>query len=95
MQIESANPRGCYCQLWQSDPEGMRAQKYAEGYCGVCERCGKPGHTRHHPANFPVTSAWCDRCYKIVYFTRFRYSLYFWAGLLTILFTVTKEFWSR
>ena len=28
-------------------------------YCGVCQVCGKPGHTRAHP-NLPTTGAWCD-----------------------------------
>ena len=47
------NPRSCYC-------------KAGETFCGTCERCGAPGHTRHFPGPVPVTGAWCDRCYRVV-----------------------------
>lgn len=43
------NERHCYC-------------KPGDEFCGTCERCGAPGHTRHAPSQ-PYTGAWCDRCY--------------------------------
>ena len=49
----SADARGCYC-------------KAGDASCGTCERCGQPGHTRHAPAPFPTTGAWCDVCYRTV-----------------------------
>ena len=55
-----AERRGCYC------VEGGRNDDLPEGYCGRCELCGKPGHTRHHPGPVPVTGAWCDRHYRMV-----------------------------
>ena len=55
------NARGCYCNLWRTKPETLRLQGIPEGYCGICERCGVPGHTRHHPGGVPYTGEWCDR----------------------------------
>lgn len=75
------NPRGCYCGLWRKAPELLRQQGHAEGFCGKCLRCGQSGHTRHHPS-MPTTGAWCDRCYRLLYWTRFRYSPAFWVFLL-------------
>jgi hypothetical protein len=63
---DSDNPRGCYCGLWKTNPDFLREQQCAEGFCGNCERCGAPGHTRHFPGPLPRTGAWCDRCYRIV-----------------------------
>jgi len=45
------NQRACYCAPGETS-------------CGICERCGVPGHTRHFPGPVPVTGAWCDRCYR-------------------------------
>jgi hypothetical protein len=58
--------RGCYCGLWDKDPAMYEEKGYPLGYCGFCERCGVPGHTRHHPGPVPYTGTWCDRCYGIV-----------------------------
>lgn len=63
------NPRGCYCGLWETKPEFMREKNYPPGFCGFCERCGAPGHTRHFPGPVPYTGTWCDRCYRIVPWT--------------------------
>ncbi|MDQ6979382.1 MAG: hypothetical protein Q9M09_04285 [Mariprofundaceae bacterium] len=50
----------CYCEERLSDPElAAVMEEIPEGYCGLCDTCGKPGHTRAHP-HAPVTSAWCD-----------------------------------
>lgn len=57
----------CYCD--SLDAEWKAKQGYAEGFCGVCERCGAPGHTQHFPGPVPYTGAWCDRCVKIVAYT--------------------------
>lgn len=59
--------RQCYCDSLSA--EWKAQQGYAEGFCGVCERCGKPGHTQHFPGPVPYTGAWCDRCVKIVAWT--------------------------
>jgi hypothetical protein len=56
--------RQCYCDSLSA--EWKAEQGYAEGFCGVCERCGKPGHTQHFPGPLPYTGSWCDRCVKIV-----------------------------
>ena len=60
----SADPPGCYCGLWQTNPEVLRSQGVPEGYCGLCQVCSKPGHTRHYPGPVPYTGAWCDPCYR-------------------------------
>jgi hypothetical protein len=59
----------CYCDSLSAEWKAM--PDYQEGYCGVCERCGKPGHTQHFPGPVPYTGAWCDRCVKIVAYTWF------------------------
>ena len=61
-----ANAKGCYCTVWKKNPDAYRAHGLEPGFCGICERCGKPGHTRHYPGPVPYTGAWCDRCYRIV-----------------------------
>lgn len=63
------NERGCYCGLWRTSPETLRAQRLPEGFCGFCERCGVAGHTRHFPGPVPRTGSWCDRCHRIVAWT--------------------------
>lgn len=63
----SAPKRNCYCGSF--DREFLRQQGIPEGFCGICERCGKPGHTQHFPGPVPYTGAWCDRCVKIVALT--------------------------
>jgi hypothetical protein len=58
--------RDCYCGLWQTNPSALTEQGVPKGYCGICERCGAPGHTRHYPGPKPLTGAWCGRCYKLI-----------------------------
>lgn len=60
------NERSCYCGLWETNPEFLREQGVPEGHCGICQRCGAPGHTRHFPGPVPYTGAWCDACYRVV-----------------------------
>lgn len=62
-----APKRQCYCDSLSAEWKAERG--YAEGFCGVCERCGQPGHTQHFPGPVPYTGAWCDRCVKIVAWT--------------------------
>jgi len=58
--------RGCYCGIWEQNPSFHEARGVPRGYCGFCERCGKPGHTRHFPGAVPYTGTWCDFHYRIV-----------------------------
>jgi hypothetical protein len=64
MTLIRSNDRGCYCALWDSNPEVLEREGLSRGWCGWCNVCGAPGHTRHAP-NAPYTAAWCDRCYKL------------------------------
>lgn len=63
----SSEKRQCYCD--SLSPEWKAEQGYPEGFCGICERCGKPGHTQHFPGPVPYTGAWCDKCVRIVAYT--------------------------
>lgn len=64
------NARGCYCELWwDTIPEVLEKQGVPHGYCGLCEVCGRPGHTRHHPGAVPYTGSWCDWHYRRVALT--------------------------
>lgn len=49
---------GCYCK--QIKVESTSEGNLPEGYCGICEICGKLGHTRAH-SRLATTSAWCDK----------------------------------
>ena len=46
----SNDSKHCYC-------------KPGDEFCGKCDICGKPGHTRHFPAPVALTGAWCDLHY--------------------------------
>jgi len=54
----------CYCNSF--DDEYRKKNKIPDGYCGLCDICGKPGHTQHFPGSVPYTGTWCDRCLQIV-----------------------------
>jgi hypothetical protein len=60
------NERNCYCPRSGPQPEYLQRQGVPEGFCGMCELCGQPGHARHFPGAVPYTGAWCDSCYKRV-----------------------------
>ncbi len=62
--LARAEKLGCYCILWDKDPEHLKNKQVPEGYCGLCETCGRPGHTRHFPGAVPYTGTWCDRHYR-------------------------------
>jgi hypothetical protein len=55
---------GCYCADRKSNAQVAELMKdIPEGYCGICDVCGRPGHTRAHPS-LPTTGAWCDEHWK-------------------------------
>ncbi|MCP4645191.1 MAG: hypothetical protein GY851_32415 [bacterium] len=61
---EGMKKRHCYCDLWEKKPEVLEQQGVPRGYCGFCNVCGEPGHTRHFPGAVPYTGSWCDRHYR-------------------------------
>lgn len=58
------NKRECSCD--DIDDEYRRENKIADGFCGICEECGKPGHTQRFPGYEPRYGAWCDKCLQMV-----------------------------
>jgi hypothetical protein len=48
----------CYCDVLSAEAKAELG--VAEGFCGRCEVCGAPGHTRHAPGAQPYTGSWCD-----------------------------------
>lgn len=80
----AARERGCYCGLWDKDPAIYEKQGLPPGYCGICERCGVPGHLRHFPGPVPYTGAWCEKCYLILKWTWPFRSVMGWLCLLAI-----------
>ena len=75
--------RQCYC--GSSDDASLRQRNIPPGFCGICERCGAPGHTRHFPGPIPYTGAWCDRCVRIVALTWPLKSPRLWFAVLVAL----------
>ena len=53
----------CYCSEREKSPESD--SQIPPGFCGICEICQRPGHTRAHP-HLPVTSAWCEQHWEEV-----------------------------
>jgi hypothetical protein len=50
----------CYCNERKTNPAIAESMKdIPDGFCGICEICGKPGHTKTHP-HLPTTGSWCD-----------------------------------
>ena len=49
----------CQCEARRRFPE--KYQGIPEGYCGLCDICGQPGHWRQHPHLKGAGGAWCDR----------------------------------
>ncbi len=61
----SINNRDCYCEvLREKDPAYFIKYKIPDGYCGICEKCKMPGHTRSHPGAVSYTGSWCDKHYR-------------------------------
>jgi len=92
---KARNRRDCYCGLWDTDPEYLKREGIPKGYCGLCQVCGQPGHTRHHPGSVPYTGAWCDRHYRKLAWTHplaFPGTL-LWAGaVIGVFYLVAKLF---
>ena len=58
---QKSTSRSCYCNERKSNPAVAKSmQDIPEGFCGICEVCGKPGHTNAHP-QLPTTGSWCDK----------------------------------
>ena len=75
--------RYCYC--GSLSKEFLEKEGIPDGYCGICERCGKPGHTQHFPGPVPYTGSWCDWCVKVV-------ALFYWIFLAKDRFvTILKQ----
>jgi O-acetyl-ADP-ribose deacetylase (regulator of RNase III) len=53
----------CYCDLWNKSPEILEKQGVPKGFCGLCDKCGQPGHLLHFPGAVPFTGAWCEKHY--------------------------------
>jgi len=51
----------CYCEEQKAllNSNGEKTENIPNGYCGLCEICGNPGHVRAHPS-LPITGSWCD-----------------------------------
>jgi hypothetical protein len=64
----AVNRRGCYCELWDKDPTYFETRGVPPGYCGFCQTCKKPGHTRHFPGAASYTGCWCDFHYRLLSF---------------------------
>ncbi len=56
-------PGRCHCDLWKKSPQTLASQGIPEGFCGLCDVCGKPGHILHFPGFVPVTRVWCRKHY--------------------------------
>jgi hypothetical protein len=67
MDKTNENDSGCYCHLWETQPEIFQEQGVPRGYCGLCDalikgkECGKPGHLRQ--GNGPYSFCLCDEHY--------------------------------
>ncbi len=53
--------RDCYCGARKAAGENG----LPDGFCGVCDVCGRPGHIRPFPGASPQTGGWCARHYRI------------------------------
>ena len=85
---EQAQKRGCYCSVWDKDPKVYEDLGYERGYCGTCDRCGKPGHTRHFPGAAPFTGSWCDKHYRMTMWLHPQGAFGCFVWILAVLATV-------
>lgn len=59
--MKNEKTRNCYCETRKNNPNVARSIKdIPEGYCGICDICGEPGHMNAHP-HLPTTGSWCDK----------------------------------
>jgi hypothetical protein len=87
MEKNNSN-RGCYCGAL--DKEFLDKNNIPEGYCGICERCGKPGHTRHYPGSVPYTGSWCDKCFKTEGYLYWAKLVLIWIGIPVLIIFLVK-----
>ena len=92
---QAAAERRCYCGLWDKDPDTLLKQNLKPGYCGYCDWCHAPGHSRHFPGPLPITGAWCDRCYRIVKWTAPLRTSPIWLIVIGCLLAVVWKSWSH
>ncbi|MFZ3045672.1 MAG: macro domain-containing protein [Desulfatirhabdiaceae bacterium] len=77
----------CYCDLWVKSPKTLEKQGVPNGYCGLCDVCGAPGHLQHFPGAVPSTGAWCKKHYyrKMILHPLGAIGVFIWAlGLIAI-----------
>lgn len=86
-EVPDPQARNCYCGLWNTHPEHFAGKDLPRGYCGHCQSCGRPGHTRHFPGASPYTGSWCDRHYRQLMFVHPLgvYGQFFWIVLVGLL----------
>ena len=72
------------------DDKYRQEQGIPDGFCGICERCGKPGHTQHFPGPVPYTGAWCDWCVRIVAIMWYLKTILFMAIPLVGIYWIIK-----
>jgi hypothetical protein len=89
--------RNCYCALWEKSAGTLEDQGVPRGYCGICQVCGKPGHTRHFPGAVPYTGAWCDTHYRRIrlFDPRGAIGCYLWLGFIILSIVGVVAFLSR
>ena len=84
------NERGCYCGLWEKNPTHFESLGVPRGYCGFCQTCGSPGHTRHFPGAVPSTGCWCDVHYRRASWLHplGTYGIFFYTAVIAAVFGV-------
>lgn len=53
-----------YCASRAKDPNSSAEEGVPDGFCGLCEICGAPGHISQHPCSVPYTGCWCELHYS-------------------------------
>lgn len=95
VRIVQFNRRNCYCDLWEKAPEMLEKQGIPRGYCGICEKCGQPGHLRHFPGPVPATGSWCDRHYlmTMILNPRGNIGMILWLGAVLFGLMLLSHLW--
>ncbi len=91
--LDPVASRGCYCAiLKEKAPELLESRGLPPGFCGICEKCGAPGHICHFPGAVPYTGAWCDRHYRRLVLTDPRSPIGCVVWLVALLVAATAIF---
>jgi len=84
--------RNCYCNERKINSVFAESIKeIPDGFCGICEVCGKYGHTNAHP-HLPTTGAWCDKhwnelvSHKIVNIPHLLFRMFLFVIVLSALY---------